>query len=79
MIFILNSGRYVWDESHEVAEYTNWAAGRPGDNDGNHDCVCKMVYNDWNALGWWDAHCSWDHEIQHGNIQKIHALCEIDL
>merc|ERR1711884_322563 len=72
-------GRYVWDESHEVAQYINWAPGQPDSNGGDHDCIFK-TYDDpgWPAQGWYDGHCSWDHENYHGISKQIHALCEID-
>ena len=74
------AGTYVWDESHEVAQYINWAPGQPDSNGGDHDCIFK-TYDDpgWPAQGWYDGHCSWDHENYHGISKQIHALCEIDL
>ena len=68
----------MWDESHEVAQYINWAAGQPDSNADSHDCIFK-TYDFLGEPGWYDGHCSWDQEIWHGNPKQIHALCEIDL
>ena len=72
------AGRYVWDESHEVAQYINWAAGQPDSNAGDHDCIFK-TYDFLGEPGWIDGHCSWDEEHWIGGPKQIHALCEIDL
>ena len=72
------AGRYVWDESHEVAQYINWAAGQPDSNGGDHDCIFK-TYDFLSVPGWWDGICSRDQEHWSGGWKQIHALCEIDL
>ena len=59
------SGQYVWQESHEVAKYTNWNDGEPNDSNwltGTEDCVVKHG-------GWEDFEC---------NRNDVLALCETD-
>ena len=48
--FILNtldivpaSGRFMWAESHQVVEYSNWNSGEPNNFFGVEDCVFKVT------------------------------------
>ena len=68
--FVNFAGTYVWEESHQVADYTPWAKPNEPDDDGtkNLDCVWKHV------SGWHDAGCwlsSWK-----GGREPVHALCQ---
>ena len=48
------SGVYRWQESHQEAQYTNWAPGKPdGDLFDDKDCVWKTFFSD--APGWHDV------------------------
>merc|ERR1711953_553829 len=57
---------YVWSESHEAAEYTNWREHEP-DNRRGQDCVAKE-----NGATWADRSC--DKQEEWGT--NFHALCE---
>merc|ERR1712098_395755 len=61
-----SEGTWVWQDSHQKADYTNW---RPGQPEGEGDCAFKS-YWDGNPR-WWDYPCN--DNIWH---QTIHALCE---
>merc|ERR1719336_3615797 len=50
-----HEGTYRWQESHHVAEYTNWAPTQPGGRD-DLNCVMKTFYHDY--PGWHDAYCT---------------------
>ena len=68
------SGVYRWQESHQEAQYTNWAPGKPdGDLFDDKDCVWKTFFSD--APGWHDVDCSTSIQEPFG---EIHALCEAD-
>merc|ERR1712241_931157 len=69
---LAHEGTYRWQESHLVAEYTNWYPGGPNDLDAQ-DCVFKCFYYD--NPGWHDAPCTWTTWTVYG---QIHALCEAD-
>ena len=71
---LAREGRYVFAESHQEAEYFNWAAGQPNNND-QYDCVWKAVSKE-AIRGWHDATCSLTEWAYCG---EIHALCEFDL
>ena len=64
------AGTYRWQESHQVAEYVNWAPGEPGESTVTN-CIWKS-YNP-NVPGWHDALCSLSSAGGHG---QIHALCQ---
>ena len=73
---LATEGRFVWAESHQLAEYTNWRSNQPDDADdlSGEDCVWKTV--EVSVKGWNDASCTrtiWD------TIGETHALCEFDL
>ena len=36
------SGRFMWAESHQVLEYSNWNSGEPNNFFGIEDCVFKV-------------------------------------
>ena len=70
-------GTFVWSESHEHANYTNWAPGEPsGPGEDYGDCVFKCLgrctTSQFGAQqGWHDYNCdgkSWQ--------APIHGLCE---
>ena len=64
------AGEYRWEESHQVAEYTNWASREP--NSASQRCVWKT----YDALyGWHDVDCSRSSDDVYG---QIHALCQAD-
>ena len=64
-------GTYRWAESHQEAEYANWAPNEPtGSADTN--CIWKTYYGAYR--GWHDAGCSYS-DYGHGYGQQ-HALCE---
>ena len=63
-------GTYRWQETHQIAEYTNWYPGGPNNLD-SQDCVFKVYYPVY--PGWHDAPCSWTSWEVYG---QIHALCE---
>jgi len=67
-------GSYIWSESGQEADYTNWAEGQPDDAHAPaEDCIFKS--KDAEHLGWSDSDC--------GRVSvwgdPIHALCEIDI
>ena len=59
---ILYPGVFVWQESHQVADYTNWYEDEP-DNHLNADCVFKGP----SEMKWADGDC---------NTRIGLALCE---
>ena len=63
---------YVWAESHQEAEYFNWASRQPN-NENDQNCVWKAVTKQ-SYRGWHDAPCT--DSLWHG---EVHALCEYDL
>ena len=63
---LATEGRYVWAESHQVVEYSNWNAGEPNDTLNNEDCVLKYPGGE----GWNDTICT---------SSSYHALCEIEI
>ena len=71
---LATEGKFVWAESHQVAEYTNWRASQPDNGSGVEDCTWKTVESSMN--GWNDATCT--RTIYEG-IGGIHAICEYDL
>ena len=67
---------YRWEESHEEAEYTNWAPGEPdtADDPEIYDCVWKnfgkgLQY----GPGWHSLPCTY---IDDYYGSEPHALCE---
>ena len=69
-----HEGTYRWQESHHVAEYTNWAPGQT-DNQPDQNCVWKTFLP--GGPGWHDGPCSLTYwEPGRG---QVHALCEADL
>merc|ERR1711860_254018 len=38
---IVTEGTFRWQESHEIAVYTNWHAGEPNNAKDGEDCVMK--------------------------------------
>ena len=71
---LANEGRFIWAESHEVAEYTNWWPGQPDNSAGIEDCTYKTVET-W-ANGWNDDQCI---VTIYEPIGGIHAICEYNL
>ena len=67
-------GRYVWAESHQLADYTNWGPGEPQEEDGL-DCVFKS--GDF-IVGWHDYSCDKDTVAGDAWGLTIHALCETE-
>merc|ERR1711915_171802 len=68
---LAHEGTYRWQESHHVAEYTNWAPSEPTGRD-DQDCVWKTFNHD--HPGWHDAVCTltyWE-----PGLGQVHALCE---
>ena len=68
------SGRYVWSESHQLADYTNWGPGEPQQDEG-FDCVFKS--GDF-IVGWHDYNCNQDVVSGDAWGLQIHALCETE-
>merc|ERR1712126_153109 len=66
-----HEGVYRWEESHQVAEYTNWAPGEPG-SDTSQNCIWKAYLE--GVVGWHDAACS-AYDYDHG-FGEQHALCQ---
>merc|ERR1712126_787517 len=62
-------GRFVWAETHELADYVNWHHNDPSSRDGE-DCVFKSLEAGAN-IGWYDYFCDYDY-----CDFPIHALCE---
>merc|ERR1712241_348788 len=65
---LAHEGTFRWQESHHVAEYTNWAPSQPNGIDDN-DCVWKSFHYD--LPGWDDVPCTWTSQEGWG---QIHAL-----
>ena len=63
-------GTYRWQESHQLAEYTNWYPGGPNSQD-NLDCVWKSlsIVNP----GWHDVLCT---STFYEGFGHSYALCE---
>ena len=68
---VISLGTYRWQESHQVADYVNWAPGKPNE-DTAHNCVWKTYHPTY--PGWHDVPCSLS-DYGHGYGQQ-HALCE---
>ena len=66
------TGRYVWSESHKVANYVDWANNQPN-NAEDANCVFKAVSRE-EVKGWHDAPCTWT--VWSGHTLELHALCE---
>ena len=63
----MTTGKWTWAESHEVADFTNWAAGGEPSGGVGEDCVMKVFWRP----GWHDTTCDSDFwEV------PMHALCE---
>ena len=75
-IYILGKllGRFVWAESHEVADYVNWHTNDPSSGKGE-DCVFKSLEAG-STIGWYDYICEYDAYNSYGSYIGIHALCE---
>ena len=78
---MLLAGTFIWEETHQTAEYTNWGGSQP-DNENNEDCVFTLLRDDLNiGIGWNDFAC--DQETftpsgvgtQFDNPIGIFALC----
>ena len=69
---VIFSGTYRWQESHQVAEYVNWAPTTEPNGGADHNCIWKTYQA--THPGWHDADCSWS-DYGHGYGQQ-HALCE---
>ena len=72
---LAHEGTYRWQETQQVANYTNWAPTLPvpGGRD-DRDCVWKCFNHD--LPGWHDVGCTWTSYEGYG---QVHALCEADL
>ena len=71
-IIVFFKGVYRWEESHQEAEYTNWANNNPRGSD-SENCIFKSYVMAWE--GWNDTPCSWS---QWGDTHgEIHALCQV--
>merc|ERR1711973_172538 len=60
-----DDGRWIWQESHQVANWTNWQEGEPN-NLGGQDCVIMEQRYDHR---WDDVYCDYT------TVQE-HAFCE---
>jgi len=68
---LAHEGTYRWQESHQVADYVNWAPTQPqGRTD--YNCILKTYHPTY--PGWHDSDCS-NSDYGHGYGQQ-HALCE---
>ena len=77
--FFFSKGTFVWQESHQVASYTNWWPGEPDVT--TEDCVLKAQKTIDGSIyfGWNDKICTTDHNDYGdpwGQIPGgIYALC----
>ena len=71
---IANEGTWVWQDSHMIAEYTNWAPHQPNYFAGEN-CALKALWLYEGKPGWHNFGCA--HSI--GGSTAIHALCEYDI
>ena len=71
-------GRYMWAESHQELQYSNWGPSDPNDlGRGEQNCVLKSLEaDDWR--GWIDYRCQ-DQSADGYTAWDIHALCETQL
>merc|ERR1712062_943023 len=69
---LAQEGTYRWQESHQVANYVNWAPTEPSGNTGSN-CILKTYHPTY--TGWHDAVCSKGSHNDDGYGQ-IHALCQ---
>ena len=77
--FLSLLGRYVWEESHKEANYTNWASGEPHPTG---DCIGKVIDTFSGCLpgiGWYDSFCDRQEGSCGGTTHQIHALCELQI
>merc|ERR1711874_662204 len=58
-----HEGAYRWQESHQVAEYTNWYSRGPNNLD-DADCVWKAYFAQF--PGWHDVVCSRTYQENYG-------------
>merc|ERR1712098_715195 len=68
---IANDGDFVWAESHQSVDYTNWHPGQPDNGSGDEDCV-HIIGRQEDQFSWNDVPCAvvevWD--------LPVHALCQ---
>ena len=71
-------GSFVWAESHQELQYSNWGPSDPNDlGRGEQNCVLKSLEaDDWR--GWIDYKCQ-DQTAEGYTQWEIHALCETQL
>merc|ERR1712062_903682 len=69
---LAHEGTYRWQESHQVAGYTNWCTGCPNSSD-DYDCVWKSFYDGYGYPGWHDVSCT---STFYDGYGQSHALCE---
>jgi len=62
-----HEGRWIWQNSLEEVEFTNWAANSPVDSDFDKNCVAMKTEND---LQWSDESCT--------NSAKASPICQTD-
>ena len=76
-------GKYVWAESHEIADYLPWMHPPTPPRDEEYDCIIKtFIHEDGLFPGWEDSNCESDHVSWtegSGHFHQMHALCELDL
>ena len=78
----LNSGKYVWSESHQEVEHTNWSSGEPWPGGEQYDCIFKSMGMDGYVEedGWLTYFCDYDAiASSEWNYVAIHALCETNM
>jgi len=68
---IANEGVFVWAESHESADYNNWASNEPDNGHGSEDCV-QMNGRPQDQFEWNDLSCD---RVEAYDLQ-VHALCQ---
>ena len=75
---VISLGTYRWQESHQVADYVNWAPNQP-DGGTDTNCIWKTILtNHPTYVGWHDVDCSLSEYGCSGldGVGQIHALCQ---
>ena len=73
-------GSFVWAESHQELQYSNWGPSDPNDlGQGEQNCVLKSLEaDDWR--GWIDYKCPEQSAVGYTDTEwDIHPLCETQL
>ena len=67
----ISKGHFIWDNSKDDVEFSNWDAGQPDDSyDDGEDCVEMNSFGAWNDFG-----CYYD---SHGSLYEVHAVCQVN-